>query len=531
MPDVSTVSQRRAGIGALWTPGVFWLLFMTVAALFLFQEALGELFVAWQLPEYSHGPLIPVLSILLFLRHLKVVPVQTAPVTDRDPGVALMLFALALGLAGKLIEIGDIVTYALILWVGAVLLICFGWRQGRQFWSPVLHLVYMLPLPGALYYGVSTYLQGVSSELGVFFLQLLQIPVFLEGNIIDLGIFKLHVAEACSGLRYMFPILSFSYIFAVIYRGPTWHKATLLVSAVPITILMNSVRIAVAGIIVNYFGLEHLEGFSHFFEGWVIFMLCIAALLVLAAVLLRLRPDRVKLRDALDLETDGLGEQAMRLRYVEPSRALVGSSLVIAVLAISWHIMPTREPVTVNRDPFTLFPRSIADWQAGPQRALDPQVEVILAADDYYSSTITKPSVNQPVDLFIAWYADQLSGGVHSPEVCLPGGGWEIAELNQINATDLSDAPFNLNRAVIQKGTSRMLVYYWFEQQGQRTASGFTAKMQLMTGKLTNGRQDSGLVRLTTPIDPNEGIDAAETRLNDAMQNVLIPLPRFISDV
>ena len=86
-------------------------------------------------------------------------------------------------------------------------------------WPPVLHLVYMLPLPGVLYYGLSTYLQGVSSELGVFFLQMLNVPVFLEGNIIDLGVYKLHVAEACSGLRYLFPILSFSYIFAVLYQG------------------------------------------------------------------------------------------------------------------------------------------------------------------------------------------------------------------------------------------------------------------------------------------------------------------------
>jgi exosortase len=72
----------------------------------------------------------------------------------------------------------------------------------------------------------------------------MSVPVFLEGNIIDLGVYKLHVAEACSGLRYLFPILSFSYIFAVLYKGPMWHKAVLLISAAPITVLMNSVRIA-----------------------------------------------------------------------------------------------------------------------------------------------------------------------------------------------------------------------------------------------------------------------------------------------
>uniref|UniRef100_A0AAN0MI01 Exosortase n=1 Tax=Yoonia rhodophyticola TaxID=3137370 RepID=A0AAN0MI01_9RHOB len=324
MSDSHTLSQSRLIPGAFATRGMFWFVLMVIAATVFFFDGIRELFVAWQLPEYSHGPIIPLLSLLLFLRQLKTEPIHHTPVTDRGPGIALLVFALLLAFAGKIIGIGDIVTYALILWVGAVLLICFGWKQGKAFWPPVFHLIYMLPLPGALYYGLSTYLQGVSSELGVYFLRLLNVPVFLEGNIIDLGVYKLHVAEACSGLRYLFPILSFSYIFAVLYRGSNWHKAILLLAAAPITVLMNSVRIAIAGVIVNQYGVSHLEGFSHFFEGWVIFVACIALLFLLAWALLFFRKDRVSLPQALDLDTSGLGAQAMRLQYIQPSRALIG---------------------------------------------------------------------------------------------------------------------------------------------------------------------------------------------------------------
>jgi exosortase len=160
----------------------------------------------------------------------------------------VILLSLAFAALGKLANISDIVAYGIIIWVYGILLVSFGWKTGWHFWPPVLHLVYMLPLPGTLYYKISTWLQLISSELGVWFLRLLSVPVFLEGNIIDLGVYKLHVAEACSGLRYLFPILSFSYIFAVLYRGPMWHKAVLLISAAPITVVMNSVRIAVAGL-------------------------------------------------------------------------------------------------------------------------------------------------------------------------------------------------------------------------------------------------------------------------------------------
>ena len=181
----------------------------------------------------------------------------------------------------------------------------------------------MLPLPDTLYYKFSAFLQLISSEMGVWFLTLLSVPVFLDGNIIDLGTMKLHVAEACSGLRYLFPILSFSYIFAVLYRGPMWHKAVLLISAAPITVFMNSVRIAIGGVLVQEFGVEWLEGFTHFFEGWVIFLACIVILFGLARLMLFFNPVKMSLVDALDLDTDGLLQQATRIKYVMPSAAMI----------------------------------------------------------------------------------------------------------------------------------------------------------------------------------------------------------------
>ena len=531
MTDMVSLQPRAlfSGSTSLW--GMFWLVVTTLAATVFYWPGIEELLKAWQLPEYSHGPLIPILSGLLFLRQLKTVPVNTGAVNDRLPGVIVLLLAVLLGAGGRLIGINDIVAYALILWVGAVLLISFGWTTGKHFWPPVIHLVFMLPLPGALYYAVSTYLQGVSSELGVYFVQLLGIPVYLEGNIIDLGVFKLHVAEACSGLRYMFPILSFSYIFAVLYQGPMWHKTLLLISAVPITIFMNSVRIAIAGVIVNYLGLEYLEGFSHFFEGWVIFMVCVLILFGLAWLLVRLRPDHISLVAALDLDTDGLWTQAKRIRLVQPSAALIFAGLSLTALVAVWESMPKREAVAVSREPFLLFPAEIGDWRRGPHSELDPATAKVLGADDYLSATMGKSAQESTVELFIAWYENQADGGVHSPEVCLPGGGWEIAKLEQIESPVKSSAGevFTLNRAIIQQGVNRMLVYFWYEQRGTRTSSMYKAKLQLMLGKFLDGRNDSAIVRLITPIGPDDGgVAGAELRLQDGLAAVLKPLPRFI---
>ena len=529
-----TNTPTRTGFAAFAHWGLFWLLVATLAAGIFFWTGINKLLLAWQLPEYSHGPLIPMLSMLLFLRQLKEFPVEPGPKSDRWPGVAVICVSLLLGALGILSNIHDIVAYALILWVGGVLLISFGWATGKHFWPPVLHLVYMLPLPGVIYYKVSTSLQFVSSELGVWFLQLFSIPVFLDGNIIDLGVFKLHVAEACSGLRYMFPILSFSYIFAVLYRGPMWHKAILLVSAVPIAIFMNSVRIAIAGIIVQYYGIEWLEGFTHFFEGWVIFLSCIIILFFLARLMLFLHPQRLSLTEALDLETDGLATQAARLRHVAPSTALIMAAVLVLGSAATISALPDRTNLAPSRESFALFPRQLGDWrQIGAARILDPQVAQVLAADDYHDVYLAKPGTANEVGLFMAWYDDQSNGGVHSPEVCLPGAGWEIAWLERSDITQEtgSATPFQINRTIIQKSETRMMVYYWFQQRHRRLAWDFAAKYWLMVDGLMTGRTDGAIVRLTTLIDPKESDATAEQRLKEVLHELLIPLPRFVPEI
>ena len=525
---ITSIRQFDASKFKVW--GVFWFAVALLGAAIFFSPGIQALFEAWSTPEYSHGPLIPVLSGFLFLRHLKDVPIRHGPVKDRWPGFVLIILSLFLGGLAQVIQLPDFVAYALILWVGAIILVSFGWQQGWQFWPSVLHLVYMLPLPGTIYYGLSTYLQGVSSHLGVYFLQILDVSVYLDGNIIDLGSYKLFVAEACSGLRYLFPILSFSYVFSVLYRGPIWHKAILLISAAPITVLMNSVRIAIIGLVVDRYGLSHVEGLTHFLEGWVIFITCVVILFALAWIMLLFQRNKMTLLEALDLDFDGLLPQAKRIGLIQPSAALVGAAILFLGAAVASQVIPPRPLVIADREPFYLFPSELDKWQVGPHKRLEPTVEKTLAADDYLSTTLSRSDFNVPVELFVAWYKDQTQGGTHSPTVCLPGGGWEIAELSQKQAfQDFQGVTsFALNRVIIQKGLQRMIVYYWYDQLGARTPSSFWARVSLTWSKLTTGRGDGALVRLITPILGNESDASAEARLQDSLRDVVGILPSFV---
>ena len=361
---------------------------------------------------------------------------------------------------------------------------------------------------------------------------MMSIPVRLEGNVIDLGLYKLQVAEACSGLRYLFPILSFSYLFAILYRGPIWHKAVLLLAAAPLTVLMNSFRIGVIGVLVHYRGIEHAEGFLHLFEGWVIFGACIAILFIMAWALQRLRPDPLPFFETLDLDTAEFGAQFARIKRTLPSRALIVGALVSCAISAGFVLAPDKPQVTVERDNFLLFPRNLGAWSGVP-RQLDPEIEVVLAADDYIDITYAAVGEVSPVNFFTAWYAKQTEGqGLHSPEVCLPSGGWEIFTLEPytLSMPDTVYGSFEVNRAVIQKGLSQQLVYYWFEQRGRRMTNDFAAKMTVLQDSLTRGRADGALVRFVTPIREDESPADADARLERMMGEILPRLPRFVPE-
>jgi exosortase D (VPLPA-CTERM-specific) len=513
--------------------GLFWLIVISLAAGVLFSSGFNILLEAWSRPEYSHGPLIPVLSALMFLRELKQYPPQPGPKSDRWLGVLVVLLSIAVVGLGTLLQLDSLEAYAIIIWVAGILLISFGWRTGKYFWPPVLHLVFMLPLPGLLYYEVSTFLQLVSSELGVWFLQLASIPVYLDGNIIDLGVLKLHVAEACSGLRYLFPILSFSYVFAVLYQGPKWHKVLLLFAAAPIAIFMNSVRIALAGIFVQRFGLEWLEGFTHFFEGWVIFMSSVLLLFGIAWIMLKLNPRKMSLVEALDLDTHGVLPQFARLKLVQPSPALITATLLMIVSVSAWPLVPDRTPVAPERLSFALFPEQFGKWrQLGEERRFTPAVEKILASDDYHSVQFGLSPSTPTIDFFAAWYQDLAEDGVmHTPEICLPGAGWEIAKVEKVDIADELGlgSPFKINRIIIQKGSERSLVYYWFTHMGQAIPRSAAAKFSVRTRGVMAGRSDGAIVRLIRPIKKGEA--EAEAQMNDLLKEILPQLPQFIPSI
>lgn len=533
MAENSDIALARPGrsLGLRLDPIGFGLfLGLMLAAFPVFDIGFRSLAAAWSTAEYSHGPLIPIISLYLFLREMRRAPAHEAPVRDGWPGLVLIVLSLAVAVVGNLMRVPDIVTYAFIFWVSGVVLAIFGWKRGKLHQLPVFHLIFMLPLPQILYWKLTIFLQWVSSVLGVWFVSLAGVAVYLEGNVIDLGVYKLQVAEACSGLRYLFPILSFSYLFSILYRGPIWHKVVLLVSAAPLTVLMNSFRIGVIGILVDRYGIEQAEGFLHFFEGWVVFLICVGILFLMAIGLQRLTANPKPLSEAIDLDFEGFAGIFARILATRASLFLALALAITAAVSLAWKYAPSPEAMKPERETLSLYPGRIDGWQGTTMR-LETDIEQVLAADDYVNAVYQSPAESNVVAFFVAYYDKQTEGqGIHSPEVCLPSGGWEVFNLQEVDL-DMTQAGYGLfkaNRAIIQKGLSRQLVYYWFEGRGTRVANDFTAKMSVLADSLTKGRTDGALVRYVTPIGTEESEADAEARLLQFMVVSLKALPRYV---
>src|SRR5262249_53361207 len=150
-----------------------------------------------------------------------------------------------------------------------IVLAAGGYSLLRVTIVPIAFLLFAIPLPYFIDAKLTLQLQLISSQLGAFVIRQFGIPVFLEGNVIDLGNYKVLVVEACSGLRYLFPLLSLSFLAAYLFRAAMWQRAIVFLSAIPITVLMNSARIGMIGVTMDRWGPKMADGVLHYFEGWI----------------------------------------------------------------------------------------------------------------------------------------------------------------------------------------------------------------------------------------------------------------------
>jgi exosortase D (VPLPA-CTERM-specific) len=513
-------------------PRASWLLVVAAVVIGLveFQESLLRLFSAWtEREEYSHGILIPFIAGFLIWQQKN--ELLQEEFKGSWVGVAVVLAGAAVKAIGDMGTFYILQQYALLLVTYGLILSVTGWRVFRQLWAPLLMLVLMIPLPEFVLARFSAELQLISSQIGVWFIRLFGITVFLEGNVIDLGHYKLEVAEACSGLRYLFPLMTLSFIMAYLYKAAMWQRVAIFASSIPVTVLMNSFRIGTIGVMVEHWGTRMAEGFLHDFQGWVVFMFSTGILLLEMVLLARIGGGRHSLRDvfAVEFPAPTPVNVPRAVRKVPPQFA--AGVVVLGTLALSMTLLPERSHVVPERQSLNDFPTRIDSW-TGRRGVLEQVYLDVLKLDDYVIADYTRGD-REFVNFYVAWYDRQSAGeATHSPRACLPGGGWHISSLDQVPVAGATGAlaDMRVNRVLIELGNQKQLVYYWFQQRGRTITNEYVVKLFLFWDSLTRGRTDGALVRLVTPIRTGESMEAAEARLGEMTRSAVPRLASYVPD-
>ena len=271
--NASVPVNREVWANPVNRPMAGWLPFVLIGALVLvLYGGIGIKLVRdwYEIPDFSHGFLIPLFAAFLLWDRRR--EIQAIPLDPSWTGVWLVvagLFELLVGIFGAdlfLQRTSLIVLLAGIVWTLA------GRPVLRAVKFPLLVLLLGIPLPAVIFNQITFPLQLLASTLASGLLPLAGVPVLREGNVIQLPIMQLEVAEACSGIRSLMSLFTVAVIYGYFLERSTARRVVLALSSIPIAVAANAARIFGTGLCVQYWDPSKAVGFFHEFSGWLMFL-------------------------------------------------------------------------------------------------------------------------------------------------------------------------------------------------------------------------------------------------------------------
>jgi len=247
------------------------------SVLWSYWTTLGEAAERWSIdPQYSHGYLVPAFAVLLLWLRRDRLAGGAARISSW--GWPLLAAALGLRLVGTYYHFVWFDAVSLLPCLGALCLLLGGTRALRWAFPAIAFLFFMIPLPYQVAVAVAGPLQRIATTASTFLLQTLGMPAVAEGNIILLNEASLNIVEACSGLRMLVVFFALSTAVALVARRPFWERIFLVVSAIPIALFTNIVRITATGVAYETVGSETGQFIFHDLAGWLMMPLALTLL-------------------------------------------------------------------------------------------------------------------------------------------------------------------------------------------------------------------------------------------------------------
>jgi exosortase len=261
-----------------FTPqAVFYPTVVLLALVALYFPTLQGLAHAWNSDSnYSHGWFIPLLSAAMIYSSRQ--SLADLPIRPCNLGLPVLAGGLILYIAGRIGTEFFIQRISLIVVLAGQILFLLGREFFRHLLLPLLYLIFMIPLPAIIWNRIAFPMQIFSSFMTEQIISLLEIPILRQGNVLYLANTTLEVVDACSGLRSLVTMFALAGALAIFTSLPNWEKWLLFLSAAPIAVLANIIRLSVTVLLATRYGASATHGFLHDVSGLLVFVLGLSLL-------------------------------------------------------------------------------------------------------------------------------------------------------------------------------------------------------------------------------------------------------------
>jgi exosortase len=248
--------------------------------LWLYIHVLAHLVLQWwNDPDFSHGFFVPLFSaFVIWQERSRLTALVPRPSWSALFWLGFGMCLLVIGQFGADIFLPRV---SLLIVLASLIVLFLGWSFFRALLFPWLFLFLMIPIPAIIFNHITFPLQLLTSKVASTTLPWMGVPVFREGNIINLPVMQLEVADACSGIRSLMSLATLAVIYGYLMERKVAVRILLVLASVPIAVAANSLRIVGTGLLVQYWDPEKAQGFFHEFQGWLVFVASLAMLYIL----------------------------------------------------------------------------------------------------------------------------------------------------------------------------------------------------------------------------------------------------------
>jgi exosortase len=251
---------------------------VAVSLLWVYWPTLAELAGRWGAEsQYAHGYLVPLFALYLLWARRGLIAGR-GPLRPAWRGLALLGGALALRFAGTYLYFEWLAAVSLLPCLAGLALLAGGRPALRWCWPAVAFLVFMVPLPHRLEVALAHPLQRLATRVSTYALELLGFVAFAEGNVIRLGEIRIGVVEACSGLSMLLIFFALATAVVLLRPRPPLERGMIVLSAVPIALVANILRILATAVLHKTAGRELADLVFHDLAGWLMMPLALGML-------------------------------------------------------------------------------------------------------------------------------------------------------------------------------------------------------------------------------------------------------------